>query len=126
MSNSVAGISLQEGETVHHSFRPAWGAWFWPIVLTFGLWIPIVWWNRRKVRYIVTDNRVIRKRGRVGSSVEQIRIADVSRVVTNRSLGERILGGGSMMLDTGPDEMTLTAVPNHSTVSDTIGRLQAK
>jgi hypothetical protein len=117
---SIRGLSLQEDEEVLHSFRPKISAWFWPILLTCGLWLPVALWNRRKVRYVVTDKRVIKKRGRLSSSTEEFRLSDVSRLETNRSFGERILGGGTITLDTGVDQMTLKAVPKHSTVAATI------
>lgn len=107
------------GET-QMEFRPTWAAWFWTIVLTAGFALPYVWWKRRAVRYEVTDSSVIEHRGRVSTKTDEFLLDDVTRVQTHQSLSERLLGGGSITLDTGPDELTLTAVPNHEKVVSTI------
>jgi len=108
-----------------HEFRPTWAAWFWMLVLSLGLLTPYVWWRRRGVRYEIRDGRAIRYTGRLSTSVEEIRIADVSRMETHRSFGEKILGGGSITLDTGVDEMTLSAVPDPDGVINTVRAYQS-
>lgn len=105
---------------MHREFRPSWAAWFWPIVLTVGLAAPWAWWRRRGVRYEITDDRIIKHTGRVSSATEEIRLADVSRLRTEQSLGERLFGKGTIVLDTGIDDLQLRAVPNHATVADEI------
>lgn len=112
-------------EQTLHEFRPTWAAWFWPIVLTLGFALPYVWWKRRGIRYEVTENRVIEHRGRITKQTDAFLLDDVTRVKTNQTLGERILGGGTVVLDTGVDELTLTAVPNHQHVVSTIEDAQA-
>jgi hypothetical protein len=120
MPTTVAGVQLRDDEEVLHDFRPSWAAWFWSICLTFGFWIPVAWWQRQGIRYIVTDERVIRKRGRLGSTTNEFRLADVARLETGRSFGERIFGSGTIILDTGVDELRMKAVPNHTEVAATI------
>jgi uncharacterized membrane protein YdbT with pleckstrin-like domain len=109
-----------------HEFRPSWAAWFWWMVLSFGILIPYVWYRRRGVRFTVTEERVIKHTGRVGSATEEIQISEVSRIKTSQSLGEKLLGGGTITLDTGPDKMTLSAVPNHEKVVETIRQRQSE
>lgn len=114
-------VNLADDEEIQHSFRPKWAAWFGLIVMTIGLGLPIAWWQRRKTKYIITNRRVIQKRSTlVSSRSDEFRLADVQRIRTSKSMGERILGGGTIELDTGVDEITLKAVPNHSTVVSTL------
>ena len=111
-------------ERTLQEFRPSWAAWFWLIVLTFGLALPYVWWRRRGVRYEITNSRVIRHTGRVSSSTDEFQLDRVTRVQTHQSLTERIFGVGAITLDAGVDEMTLTAVPNYEQVAESIRQAQ--
>lgn len=107
-------------EKTLHEFRPSWGGWFWTIILSFGLLIPWAWWRRRGVRYEVTENRVLRYTGRLSKRTEEIALADVSRIRTGKSFGEQALDAGTITIDTGQDELTMSAVPNHDSVVETI------
>lgn len=107
------------GRTLHE-FRPSWAAWFWLIVITFGIAIPYVWWRRRGIRYEVTDTSVIQHTGRISASTDEFQLDRVTRIQTNQSFIERIVGVGSITVDTGDDEMTLTSVPNYKRVADSI------
>lgn len=111
-------------EETHQEFRPAWAAWFWLIVFTFGFALPYVWWRRQGIRYEMTDSRVIRHTGRVSSSTDEFQLNRVTRIQTHQSLIERIFGVGTITLDAGVDEMTLKAVPNHEQVADSIRHSQ--
>lgn len=112
-------------EETLREFRPTWAGWFWSIVLTFGFALPFVWWRRRAIKYEITDSRVIKRRGRLATTTDEFLLSDVTRVQTHRSLGERILGGGTIVLDVGVDELTLTAVPNHQDIVSLIRELQS-
>ncbi len=125
MANKISGIKLQRHEVVYQSFRPTFSVWFWPIVLTVVVWIPLAWWRRQNVRYIITNERVITRHGLLRSTSEEFQFSDVSRLETSKSLGERVLGGGTITVDTGTDELTLRAVPNHRAVAATIRKGQA-
>ena len=103
-------------------FRPSWAAWFWLIFFTFGFALPYVWWRRRGIRYEVTTSRVIRHTGRVTSSTDEFQLNRVLRIKTHQSLSERFFGVGTITLDTGVDEMTLKAVPNHEQVAESMRR----
>ncbi|WP_135535370.1 PH domain-containing protein [Halostella pelagica] len=108
-----------------HEFRPTWAAWFWLLVLTIGTFAPYVWWRRRGVRYEVTDSRVIKHTGRLSNATDEFLLDDVTRVRTKQTLGEKLLGGGTITIDTGVDELTISAVPNHTGVVETIRETQA-
>lgn len=110
-------------ETIEE-FRPSWVAWFWLILVTFGLAVPYVWWKRRGIRYEVTSSRVIRHTGRISSSTDEFQLARVTRVRTHQSLIERLFGVGTITLDAGVDEMTLKSVPNYQQVGESIRRVQ--
>jgi len=103
-----------------HEFRPTWAAWFWHMVLTFGMFAPIAWWLRRGVRYEVLDDRVVKHSGRLSSNTDEFALSRVSRIRTSQSLGEKLLGGGTIVLDTGVDEMRIAATPNHDAVAESI------
>jgi uncharacterized membrane protein YdbT with pleckstrin-like domain len=107
-----------------HEFRPTWAAWFWILVVTIGMAAPYVWWRRRGVRYEITDSRVMEHTGRLSSETDEFLIDDITRVQTRQSLGERLIGGGTIVVDTGVDELTLAAVPNHQDVVETIREAQ--
>ena len=103
-----------------HEFRPTWAAWFWHIILTVGLFAPIAWWLRRGVRYEVLDDRVVKHSGRISSQTDEFALGQVSRIRTSRSLGEQLLGGGTIVLDTGNGEMRIAATPDHDAVAESI------
>lgn len=127
MAGDIAGIALQENEAVLHDLRPKWSAWIWPIVFTCGIYAVVAWRKRQTMRYIVTDTRAIFKRGSwAGSSTEEFRLSDVRRLRTETSLGEKIIGGGTLILDTGVDQLRLAAVPNHSDVAASIREAQTE
>jgi len=127
MSPKVAGVTLQSRETVLHDLRPKWSAWLWPILLTFGFYAAVAWLKRRRTRYIITDQRAILKQGSwSGGQTEEFRLSDVTRLHTSKSLRENLLGGGTLVLDVGVDELRLPAVPNHSRVAASIREVQTK
>lgn len=103
-----------------HEFRPSWAAWFWSLVLSMGLLAPWAWWRRRGVRYEILDDRVVRHTGRLSSATEEIQLADVSRIETRQSIGDRLFGTGSIVVDTGVDRLVLSSIPNHDRVAETI------
>jgi len=85
---------------------------------------PYVWWKRRGLRYTITENRVIKHTGRMSDATDEFRLADIKRVRTKQSLGEKVLGGGTIVIDTGVDELTIKAVPNYNVVVETIREYQ--
>lgn len=111
-------------DEIIEEFRPSWTAWFWHLLLSLGLALPYVWWQRRGVRYEITDSRVIRHTGRITSSTDEFRLDRVTRIRTHQSLVERLFGVGTITLDAGVDEITLRAVPNCERVAESIRRSQ--
>jgi hypothetical protein len=107
-----------------HEFRPTWAAWFWPLVLTIGMAFPLIWWRRRGIRYIVRSDRVIRRRGHLSAKTDEFQLEDVTRLQTERSIGERLLGSGTIILDTGVDELKISGVPDHESVVASIREAQ--
>jgi uncharacterized membrane protein YdbT with pleckstrin-like domain len=81
---------------------------------------PYVWWHRRGVRYEVTPDRVMKHTGRLSSKTDEFQLENVKRVRTKQSVGEKLFGAGSIVIDSGVDEMKLSAVPNHDQVVQSI------
>jgi len=94
------------------------------LTLSFGMLAPWVWYRRRGIRYEITEERIIKHTGRLGSATEEISFEDISRVRTSQSLGERLFGVGTIVVDTGVDHLELAAVPNHDRVVETIRNQQ--
>lgn len=105
-------------------FRPSWAAWFWLLVISFGMAVPYVWWRRRGVRYELTENRIIKHTGRLSSKTDEFDLSTISRVKTKQALGEKFFGVGTITVDSGVDELTLKAVPNYSDIADRLRRAQ--
>lgn len=133
MPDRVAGIALLDGESVQHDLRPRWGKWFWTIVIgvcTLPMFIGVlplwhVYRSRKKTRFIITTDRVIVKKGGwSGTSTEEFRTDQIKRVKTSRSIGEKLLGGGTLLLDMGADELRLDGLPNFETVKTSIQNAQ--
>jgi uncharacterized membrane protein YdbT with pleckstrin-like domain len=103
-----------------HEFRPTWAAWFRMMLCTGGFAIPYVWWRRRGVRYEVTDDRIVKHTGRLSSRTDEFLISEIKRIKTSQSFGEKLLGGGTITVDSGMDSLTLAAVPDHQSVAETI------
>lgn len=168
-----SSLPLMEGEEVLVDARPAWSAYagqlvFAGVVLIFGLLVsgneftgnaPLalalimalaivggVFYQRRKVRYLVTDRRVVVMTGISSSSTNEAWMEDVRGMQTGASLLERFLGHGhvsistsiiprggnipllSTLLDTLPigSQMTLGGIPDYERVAQTIRRRQAE
>ncbi|WP_254535262.1 PH domain-containing protein [Halomarina litorea] len=133
MPARVAGITLLDGEDIQHDLRPRWSKWFWSLIIglcTLPVGIGIVplffvYRARKKTRYLITTDRVIVKKGGwTGTSTEEFQIDQIKRVKSSRGLGERLLGGGTLILDMGADELRLDALPNFSTVKTSIQNAQ--
>jgi len=110
---------MSHRETLHE-FRPTWAAWFWLLIFSVGFALPYVWWRRRGVRYTISEDRVVRHTGRLGSSTDEIQLEDVSRIRTQQSIGDKLFGSGSIVVDTGVEQRTLSSIPNHDRVAETI------
>lgn len=76
--------------------------WKWSLIVGPGtIWIGIglvplllAWSSRRKTRYIITTQRVVRKHKRFSTAIDEYRIADLSQLQTQQSCGERFVSAG--------------------------------
>ncbi len=81
--------------------------------------------SRLGTRYIVTDFRVIRKVGIVRRKENAMPFNKLERTEMSQGVIDRILGIGSVVVDTGEDQMTIKSVRNPRDVEQTISsRLQ--
>lgn len=123
---NTEGITLLEDEEVLKNELPAWINWWVllvpaAIIALIGLVavvdgdvaggiiilliaaIPIAYIRtaRKRSRYIVTNQRVKKSVGLLRRSTGEVRIADIRGLSTNQGLLERIVGKGSVLIDTG-------------------------
>jgi hypothetical protein len=111
---------LLQGEEVLIDARPAWSAWTGTLLLAIlialgalitgesevigvGLLVSLilfgyVWYQRRKVRYLVTDSRVVVVTGITSRKTNEAWLEDVKGMQTGASFIERFLGHGHIMV----------------------------
>lgn len=129
MPSTVAGIQLDEGEEVLFDTRPSWLAWpisFWTAILfswlvapLILLWIP--WRGRRRLRYIVTTDRVVKREGRRSKSTREIRTDNIRQIETNSPWIGGKFGKGDITVTTHDGaEVSFDAMPKHQTVANAI------
>ncbi len=90
----------------------------------FGLLILIllvvVEWNRASTKYTVTDFRIIRKDGLLRRKETVVPYRQLERVVVNQGILDRILGIGTLSIDTGEDTVKISSVRNPKKVEQAI------
>lgn len=113
---------LFEGEEVLIDARPAWTAWalhlaiagvvilgglisfdtaVFLVALVFGaLIVGYVWYQRKKVRYLVTDQRIVVSTGIKSRATNEAWMIDVRGMQTGASFVERLLGHGHITVST--------------------------
>lgn len=113
---------LLDGEEVLIDARPAWTAWFRQLlfaalIVLFGLIsgkseviamtivvgllvVGYVAYQRMKVRYLVTDRRIVVATGISSSATNETWMVDIRGMQTGASLLERILGHGHISVST--------------------------
>lgn len=152
---------LFEGEEILIDARPAWTAWTLQLMLA-GLFVlgglvadesstrnvgivlgilivAYVWYQRRKVRYLVTDRRIIVATGISSNATNEAWMVDVRGMQTGASWIEKLLGHGhitvstdilprgSMLPWTGTFRgMTLGGIGNYEAVADVIRTRQGE
>lgn len=152
---------LLDGEEVLVDARPAWTNWLTSLVIggllvLFGLIgasqssgalgllvlgaaiLGYVAYQRKKVRYVVTDRRVMVATGISSMSTNEAWMVDVRGMQTGATFVERLLGHGHISLSTSIlgrgsllsfanlNGMTLGGIANHQEIADTIRRRQAE
>jgi uncharacterized membrane protein YdbT with pleckstrin-like domain len=94
------------------------------IVIT-GIIFGYVVYSRSESRYIVTDERVKGKIGVISTTTMEYRIADLRSIGTSRSLFERLVGHGTIELQSGAkNKLIWHGVPDHEQVANTIREKQ--
>ncbi|MFT4921675.1 MAG: hypothetical protein ACI8XM_000879 [Haloarculaceae archaeon] len=155
---------LFSGEEVLIDARPAWTAWtahlvFAGLIVLVGLFsrdqaalgitiiialatVGYVWYQRRKVRYVVTDQRVMVITGITAKKTNEAWMEDVKGMQTGASFLERLLGHGhitlsrqilprgsllptSLLPGVAPG-MTLGGISNYEDIAATIRERQAE
>ena len=160
-ASSESESHLLPNEDVLIDARPAWSAWFsWFLVAgilligalisqetaVIGMVIVIdlvilgaVWYQRRKVRYVVTDLRVMVITGISSRSTNEAWMVDVRGMQTGASLLERLLGHGHISISTSIlprgsmlpfmgqlRAMTLGGIGNYQEIANVIRERQAE
>lgn len=150
---SIRGISLLEGEEVLKNVLPAWVNWWIILVPTViltligliaiidgdfggglvflvlaGVLYNYVRYSRKRSRYIVTNQRVKKKVGVLRTSTGETRIADIRGLTTEQGIVERLVGKGSVLIDSGAaaGRLGIKGVPNHEELASTIREQQRR
>jgi hypothetical protein len=121
--SDIPGVALSESETVHHDLRPAWTNYTRQLAL-FWLGYPLyrAWRDRKTVRYIITDQRLIIKEGSLFGAVttDEYELADVERIQTEQTYLERQFGVGTITVHMRHEhheaerfDVTLPSIPDH-------------
>lgn len=93
-----------DGEEVYHNVRPSLVAWMSSSlrlmlgVVTLGI-LPFLFTYSN--RYVVTDERVLKKAGLLRTKTEEYRINDVQQLTTGQRIVEKLLGVGNIQFRTG-------------------------
>ena len=82
--------------------------------------------KRKAIRYIITDNKIIREDGILNKNTEMIPYTQLERVDLHQSFGQRILKIGTIVVDTGDDTLSIDMVRHPAKVqallSNRLGR----
>lgn len=139
---SADGVSLIEGESVFVNTHPSLQMWtsillIALLVLVFGsasgavfpsatisaLLLGVALIARNRSRYVVTDERVLKKTGLLSRSTQEIRVGDMRNLKTDTSWGGNT-GTISISTTSAGGDMTMRYVPKAKQVADTLRHLQ--
>lgn len=141
---SPEGVSLLEDEVVLENETPSivnWWKWvgFAAFLLLMGISAESVgfavlailislyiYLSQQKSRYVVTNQRVIKKIGWLRRSTAETRISDIRSLETDQGLMERLVGKGSVRIDsTGAGGLLgIEGIDDHQSVANTIRNQQ--
>jgi hypothetical protein len=118
-----ASIPLVGGESVLVDARPAWSAYSLQLLLAAlflvlgvvggpvggvetmvtgavvaGMIVGFVWYQRRRIRYVITDRRVVKVTGVSSKTTNEAWMEDVRGLQTGASLTERLLDHGHITI----------------------------
>lgn len=134
----VGGVTVFEGEELYHDIQPSWAAYWKDIVIGSCMLMFLIgpyWWmkayaKRKNSRYVVTSDRVIRKKGSLtGSSTEEVQFVDIDEIRTHQSSVEGLLDKGTVefsLRERGRQDKTVTldGISEYESVKTTIRREQ--
>lgn len=150
---SIRGISLLEGEQVLKNVLPSWVNWAILLVPTAiialigflillggdfgaglvflvlaGILFYYVRISRKRSRYIVTNQRVKKSVGILRRSTGETRIADIRGLTTEQGILERLVGKGSVLIDSGAaaGRLGIKGVADHEELATTIREQQRR
>ncbi len=120
-------LDLEPNGKVIHDTRPTIMSWMGP--LAFGwLVVPVIYslWRHRCTRYVITTDRVVIRRHRLTKERTELTYSEISAVRTRKRLSEWYTQTGTIELTTFCEEqVVLKAVPDHTTVAETIRDLRS-
>lgn len=152
-STSTRGIDLLEGEEVLRNELPSKVNWWKSLFVAFILvilgfmillggdlgtaLIPLllaglvgvyVRYARRRSRYIVTNHRVKKSVGLARKTTGEALISDIRGLSTEQSFFERLVGTGSVLIDSGAaaGKLGIKGVQNHTELANTIREQQRR
>lgn len=70
------------------------------VIFTLGLWLLPRWWTSLGTHYKVTSRRVVVESGVLSKRLEQVDLYRINDYTVERPFLERIMGTGSILLDT--------------------------
>ena len=145
---NVRGVTLMDDEEFLFDVSPSWygkmslkrlGWWIIATALTAGLallyfWYPALKMYRasKKIRYVITSERVIVKDagGLLGTEhTEEYPVRDISDIQTTATWFEQRAGVGTVSFrehDGASSSVELTSIPNYSEVGSTLGGYQRR
>ena len=115
-------LDAEPNEKVIHDTRPAIMSWIGPLM--FGwLVVPVLYslWRHRSTRYAITTDRIVVRHHRLTKEHTELTYSEISAVRTKKRLSEWYTQTGTIELATASKEqIVLRAVPDHTTVAETI------
>lgn len=121
----VSGFTLMNEEEVKHNLRPSVVAWMSSTlrlligISTFGI-VPFLFTYSN--RYIVSNERVIKKTGILSTNTEEYRLDDIQQLTTGQRLVEKLLGVGNIQFKTAATGSSIKfyGMDDHDNVANTI------
>ncbi len=74
--------------------------------------------KRKTIRYIITDNKIIREDGILNKNTQMIPYTQLERVDLHQSFAQRILKIGTIVVDTGDDKLSIDMVRHPAKVQE--------
>lgn len=127
MPNENVPITLLDGEEVKINANTSISALFAKnlilSLLSFGI-LPFLY--AKKSSLIVTDERVVLRRGILRTDTREFRIEDIQQISTGRSLFESLLGAGNVQFSTAATSGNITfhGLKDYENTTNTIRNLQ--